>query len=147
MEGGGTERSLVVRRFINAWPGVACARARADASLTNTYWRLVRLDGEPVHAVEGRREPHLLLKKDEPRAARATVGCNQLTGGYTVAGETLTFTDPASTRMACPPPLDALERSLGEMLVKTRSWRIKGPTLELSDESGATLALLEAVFF
>ena len=49
--------------------------------------------------------------------------------------------------MACPPPLDVLEKSLGEVLAKTRHWRIKGHTLEFSDEYGAAIALFEAVYF
>lgn len=148
MEGAGTERAVVVRRFINVWPQEACERAMADSSLTNTYWRIVKIGEEPVHAVEGRREPHLVLRNVEGRqTVVATVGCNQMTGSYTFAGETLSFTEVASTTMACPPPLDALEKSLGEILAKTRRWRIKGPTLELSDESGAAVALFEAVHF
>lgn len=148
MEGKGTERAIVVRRFINVWPQQRCERAMADSSLTNTYWRIVKLGEEPVHAVEGRREPHLVLRKGEGRhTAVATVGCNHMTGSYTFAGETLRFTELASTKMACPPPMNELERHLGDMLAKVRRWRIKGPTLELSDESGKTVGLLEAVYF
>lgn len=147
MEGRGTERAVVVRRFINAWPNETCERAQADVSLTNTYWRVVRFGDEPVQAVSGRREPHLILRKGDGRqTVVATVGCNQLTGGYEVVGETLTFTDLAATKMACPPPLDDLEKNLADALAKTKRWRIKGPTLELSDEAGAVVALFEAVY-
>lgn len=148
MEGAGTERAVVVRRFINVWPQEACERAMADSSLTNTYWRIVKLGEEPVHAVEGRREPHLVLRKGEGRHTTvATVGCNHMTASYTLAGESLLLTEPTSTKMACPPPLDVLEQRLSEMFVKVRRWRIKGATLELSDEFSNTVGLLEAVYF
>ncbi len=147
-DGPGLEPSVVVRRFVNAWPGQRCERARANASLTNTYWRIVRLGGEPVGTTAGRREPHLVLQGEgERRRYRATVGCNQMMGGYTTEGETLTFAAGASTRMACPPPLDGLERRLGEALAKTVRWQVNASTLELFDATGAPVALFEAVYF
>lgn len=147
IEGAENERAVVVRRFINVWPQEACERAMADSSLTNTYWRIVKLGEEPVYAVEGRREPHLVLRKGKGRhTAVATVGCNHMTVRYALAGESLIFTEPTSTKMACPALLNALEQRLGEMFAKVRRWRVKGPTLELSDESGTTVGLFEAVY-
>jgi len=145
MEGGGTEATAVVKRFINVWPGETCERNRAEASLPNTYWRIVRLGTTEIHAAQGRREPHLLLRSGEPRFA-ATVGCNQLIGGYEVSGDTLGFSRAASTMMACPPPLDDHERQLGEVLAATVSWRIHGQALELFDKAGRALALFQAVY-
>jgi hypothetical protein len=49
--------------------------------------------------------------------------------------------------MVWPPALDELERTLGEVLEAVRRWRIKANTLELYDETGEPLALLEAVSF
>lgn len=148
MEGEGTEPSLVVQRFVHAWPDLTCERARADASLTNTYWRIVRLGQESVGVGEEGREPHLLLREDgEGARYGATVGCNQLGGAFTIDGEELAFGPAAATMMACQPPLDALERALGETLARTRGWRIEASTMELVDERGAPLALFEAVYF
>jgi heat shock protein HslJ len=48
--------------------------------------------------------------------------------------------------MACPPPLDGLERLLVSALDRTRSYRITAQTLELFDAEGHSLALLEAVY-
>jgi heat shock protein HslJ len=148
VDGDGLEPSVVVHRFVHAWPSQRCERAGASASLTNTYWRLVLLGREPVGATEGRREPHLLLRA-EGDAGRysATVGCNQLLGGYTVEGDTLAVTPAAATQMACPPPLDLLERKLGEALFRTARWQVNAQTLELFDQAGAPVALFEAVYF
>ena len=144
MEGSGAEPTAVVRRFINVWPGETCERNLADASLTNTYWRIVRLAGEKVGPVEGHREPHLLLSTES--RFRATVGCNQMVGGYHLDGQALTFGAAASTMMACPSPLDELERRLAETLEKTARWRINAQFLELEDSDGKAIALLQSVY-
>ena len=146
MEGEGTETAVVIRRFINAWPGQTCERARADASLVNTSWRIVRLGDTPVPVADGPREAHLVLAKEGQRTRyRATVGCNQLVGNADVSGPSLTFKPGAATQMACVPPFDALEKALSETLARTRRYAVTGGTLELLDESGRSLALLEAV--
>lgn len=144
LEGSGTEPTAVVRRFINVWPGETCERNLADAALTNTYWRIVRLGGETVGPVEGHREPHLLLSTEE--RFRATVGCNQMVGGYHLDGQALQFGAAASTMMACPPPLDGLERRLAETLERTARWRINAQFLELEDSDGKAIALLRSVY-
>jgi copper homeostasis protein (lipoprotein) len=147
MEGSGVERSVVVNRFIDARLNQRCERARADASLTNTYWRINSIDGHPVSSTNDRREPYLLLRRgDQRQTYAATIGCNQLVGSYTLAGEGIAFTRAAATLMACPPPLDTLEKRLGEALARTKRWRIKENTLEFLDDTGSQIALLEAVY-
>jgi heat shock protein HslJ len=147
MEGAGPVRTVVVKRFINAWPGQRCERARADASLANTYWRIVKLGDTAVRPDAGRREPHVLLRNAEGRGSyAATVGCNTLNGTFTVDDETIRFAAGAATLMACPPPLDALERRLGEVLAQAVRCRINASTLELYDAKRVPIALLEAVY-
>ena len=147
MEGEGVERTVLVTRFINAWPDQQCERAMAHAALANTYWRIVRLGAETVHAMPGTREPHLVLRNAGERGSyRATVGCNQLAGEYTVNEESIRFTSAAATSPPCPAPLDRLESALSETLAQARGWRITANTLELFDGAGAAVALLEAVY-
>jgi heat shock protein HslJ len=145
MEGDGTEATVVVTRFINVWPRQNCERSRADAALLNTYWRLVRLGDEATGAASGNREPHLILRGPVNRYT-ATVGCNSMTGGYELNGQSLRLSAGPTTLMACPPPLDAMEISLIGTLDRTRRYRIVAQTLELFDAEGASLALLEAVY-
>jgi heat shock protein HslJ/uncharacterized lipoprotein NlpE involved in copper resistance len=145
MEGGGTAWTVVVERFINVWPGETCERNRTDATLANTYWRLVKLGEEAVGTTPGRREPHLLLREDERRFS-ATVGCNQLIGAYEADDVSLRFHAAAATRMACPPPLGDLENRLLKALDVTAAWRIDGQFLELEDGDGRPKALLQAVY-
>ncbi len=144
-EGEGTEPTVVVGRFVDAWPGQRCERNPAAASLTDTYWRIVRIGDEEVPGSEGWREPHLLMRSSEPRFA-ATVGCNPMFGGFEASGETLSFQAVAMTMMACPPPLDQLERRFIDALEAAKRWRIAGHVLELLDAEGKPAALLEAVY-
>ncbi len=113
IDGQGAELTIVVHRFIIAWPQERCERAMADASLTNTYWRIVELENERLEVSQNQREPHLILKQvGEPRFS-GTVGCNQISGSYNVSGNTISFgKDAASTMMACVPPVDGYEKSL-----------------------------------
>ena len=148
MEGDGTQPTIIVQRYINVWPDMRCERAMADAPLTNTYWRIVRLGDETVTAAEGRREPHLLLRAEGDYGRyRATVGCNQIIGGYAIDGDSVRFTAGPTTLMACPPPLDELESALVQTLAETGRWQVMANTLELYDDTGAPLALFEAVYF
>jgi copper homeostasis protein (lipoprotein) len=65
MEGEGTERTLVIERFINVWPEQSCPRSQAQAELLETYWRIVRLGEEAVRTVGQWREPHLILRRGD----------------------------------------------------------------------------------
>jgi heat shock protein HslJ len=146
-EGAGSDADpmLMVDRFVGVWPGETCEGPAAKASLTNTYWKILRLGDTEVEAGEGRREPNLILREGDSRFT-ATVGCNQVTGGYRLDDDRLSFGLPAATMMACPPPLDDWERRLGEMLIRTAAWRIDGQTMELLDAGGEPLALFQAVY-
>jgi hypothetical protein len=48
--------------------------------------------------------------------------------------------------MVCPPPLDRLEQRLIAILETTATSRIDGQFLELEDEDGQPIALLQAVY-
>jgi heat shock protein HslJ len=137
---------LVVDRFIKVEPGESCPQLVSTASLTNTYWRIDSLMGAPVSAAENTREPHLVVMDGPEGRFHATVGCNQMIGSYTYEDGRLTFGRVASTMMACPPPLDAMERQLAEVLSATRQIRLEGDRLNLLDDTGAVLAELRAVY-
>lgn len=139
---------LVVERFSRFEPDRTC-EGRAGAALTDTYWRIREIAGMPVGVVEGRREPHLILRTTEPPDFRATVGCNTLRGRYALQGETLTlgFGDAATTMKACPEPLEAREQALRRSLSEVATWRVDGETLKLLDTAGSVVVEAEAVYF
>ena len=142
--GGRMVPKVLVERFVGIWPGESC-EAPGEASLTNTYWKILRLGQSELHTGEGLREPNLILREGTPRFT-ATVGCNQLLGGYTLEDDRLAFHSGPQTQMACPEPLDAWERQLEDVLSASAGWRIDGQTLELLDAGGNPLALLQAVY-
>ncbi len=116
------------------------------AKLMDTTWRILSLAGEPVSATDGKREPQLMLKSANGRDSwSATVGCNQMSGGVTVNGSGIAFKSGMSTLMACPPPLDVLEKQLGHSLMASTQWRIQGNRLELRDDAGVQTFLCEAI--
>lgn len=141
-EGLGTERSVTVRRFISAMPDQACEPPARNPSVANTCWRIIGIKGRRLSPFVGRQEPYLFLRSiDGRRSYGATIGCNQLTGTYMLTGEGIVLTGSAATLMACPPPLDTLEKELEEALARTRRWRVKEGTLEFMDETGAEMVV------
>ncbi len=145
MEGAGTEAAVIVERLVRLVPGETCNRPAASPTLRNTAWRIVTLGGEAIGADQGRREPSLLLSAAAPRFS-ATIGCNQMIGGFESSGDTLRFRSGPSTMMACPPPLDAQERALAAALSETATFRLEGTTLTLLGGGGHELATLEAAY-
>lgn len=142
---GPDRRSLVVDRFVQARPGMSCAPLRVPATLTGGYWRLDALAGEPVTGLADRRAPYLVLLEGETPRFAASVGCNQMAGSFSLEGEAISFGQAAMTMMACPPPLDNLERDLAAALSSVQSLRLVGDRLELVEGSGAAVVRLTAV--
>lgn len=140
----GDKDRIEVRKFTGVWPDETCEPRQSPASLTNTFWKILRLGSAEVVPTDETADPHLTLQESEMKFA-ATVGCNSMFGGFTVSGDRLTFSPPASTMMACQPPLDEWERQLSLVLIETAGWRIDGQALELTDADGGTLALFQAV--
>jgi heat shock protein HslJ len=145
LEDGATPRpALLVERFVTIAAQSACeAPSTGAASLENTYWKLTTLRGQPVVAPDRQREPHLILQPAQHRVS-GSGGCNRLSGGYTLAGDRLTFGRTAGTMMACVDSME-LERGFLDMLAVVARWRIDGQRLELIDSRGDVLARFEAV--
>ena len=60
-----------------------------------------------------------------------STGCNRYTAAYTVEGDSLEIGQVASTRMACPPPADAIETAYVEALGQVSAWRTEDDELVL----------------
>jgi putative lipoprotein len=116
--------------------------ASSSPSLTGTRWVVEAIRGEPVGPGAGGRSPDLTLEGSEPRA-HGFAGCNQFTGGYTLAGEQLSFGQMAMTMRACAEGM-AVEQSLAKALGETKGQRREGNKLLLLDGDGTTLVTLKA---
>jgi copper homeostasis protein (lipoprotein) len=140
----GPREHLIVERFERFWPRETCAReALSRASLLNTYWTPVEIDGEAVVLEAGQREPHFVLSAEGGQVHGST-GCNRITGGFEQDADSLRFQGLATTRMACPPAIARLETRFLEALNATTAHRVIGESLELRDASGQLRMRLEA---
>jgi heat shock protein HslJ len=110
--------------------------------LTNTYWKLIRLNNSPIAADQGQREAHLILQEKDRRVA-GSGGCNRIMGSYQLDGSRISFGKTASTMMACINMRNELV-FLGT-LDKIKGWTIDGNRLDLLDDAGQVLASFDAV--
>jgi len=124
----GEETTLVVERFVRAWPKKTCATMKT-ATLEDTYWALLELGGTPVDVETGDRAPFLELN-EKKQSAYGFGGCNRFFGSYESSGESLTFGALGATRMACPEGMDR-EQELFTVLGTVNRYEIDGRTLRL----------------
>ena len=123
--------------------GTAPSR-KPDASLTNTYWRLSELDGEPALLGAGEREVHMILTTEGNRI-KGFSGCNKFTGNYQMAESHLSFSQMASTHMACLEGMEQEQRFLSA-LEGTTQFKVCGDSLSLQSADGQLLVRFEAVY-
>jgi heat shock protein HslJ len=110
------------------------------ASLVDTEWTLVELDGAPAGKGAGGRAPTLLLTA-EGRLASGFAGCNRMSGTFELEGERLRIISLATTRMACAEGMELEQRYL-EALDEVREYRLTATGLDLLDD-GAVRARFE----
>lgn len=111
---------------------------------TETYWKLVELNGQPVPTLD--REPYLILKDADGRV-NGFGGCNGFSGGYTLDPATLriSFGQVVSTQMACAQGME-VEQAFHEVLRKADNYSLAGDHLTLNRARMAPLARFEAVY-
>jgi heat shock protein HslJ len=119
--------------------------ADMNTSLTETYWRLTELMGQPIVYADGaKKEMHIILKKEGNRVT-GNGGCNSFTGSYIVqAGNRISFSQLAATLMACV-NMDK-EKEFMDMLSTVDNYAIKGNILSLHKAKMAPLAKFESVY-
>jgi putative lipoprotein len=106
--------------------------------LTGTEWHVIAVRGE---AVEVAPLPEIAFFEEGRFAAWA--GCNRFSGGYSRDGASITVpATVAATMMACPPPLDTLEREMIDAMIAAAGLAFEGTSLVLSDASGAEVLRL-----
>jgi heat shock protein HslJ len=122
-------------------PSAASAEPPVTHELAGTRWVLTQLGSDPVVSAEGRPEQFITLDSSQQRVA-GNAGCNRLLGSYALEGDHLSFSQMATTRMACPDM--ERETALLKSLEATKSWRIDGAQLELLDAGANLLARFQA---
>ena len=125
----------------------ACSRKQTEstmkpnAAFENTRWKITAISGL---AQLPATDKEMFIRFFEGRFS-GNAGCNQMMGGYTLQGNTLKITGPASTMMACPPPLMESEKKFSEAIIKTDNYLVKGDHLQLRQGS-TVLAEFDAVY-
>jgi putative lipoprotein len=114
-----------------------------DASLTDTYWRLIEIDGQPATLGAGQRELHMVLTS-AGNHVRGFSGCNRFTGDYERNKSQLRFKPLAATRMACLEGMD-LEQHFLESLGEVVRFTLSGDSMALYSGDGRLILRFEAV--
>jgi heat shock protein HslJ len=138
--------SLILITFISI---ISCSSSNdkpvpPKASLTNTRWVLRVLNDKKIFTPEGGKEIFLTLNKDGNKA-NGTGGCNNFFSTFTENGSSLKFGPVASTEMFCQDKMDT-ESAFFKALGNTRTFKISGDNLFLSDSVKTVVAKLEAVY-
>ncbi len=129
-----TDLMLIMKRVASQPP---------QASLQNTYWKLVSLNGAAIELREGQREPHLILKQGD--RVQGFSGCNQFMGQFSQQASSLHFGPIAGTLRACVPSID-YERRFLQLLQGDVDWSIDGDQLKLINPANQTNARFKAVY-
>lgn len=86
------------------------------ASLNGSHWRLVKIDDQPVPQTNGDRAPRVTFIDG---ILAANVGCNGMSGGYTLEGNVIRVGGLRSTMMACEREVMVREMRTAEILSTT----------------------------
>ena len=117
---------------------------KPDASLTNTYWKLIELNGQTAELGAGNRELHMVLTTEGNRV-QGFSGCNKFTGNYQQGDTQLHFKPLASTRMACITGMEQEKRFLDALGYVVR-FALSGESLSLYDRHDQLILRFESVY-
>jgi heat shock protein HslJ len=117
-------------------------KADADQGLTEKYWKLLELYGNPI--TPGAKEAHIIFKM-EGNQFNGNAGCNSFAGTYELKGpDRLTIVNPVATMMMC---LDMeTETNFLKVLKMVDSYAVRNDTLSLHRARMAPLARFVAVY-
>jgi heat shock protein HslJ len=110
-------------------------------TLTNTYWKLLSIDGVDVVTAEGAREAHLILRPDFRVIGFG--GCNNFSGTWLEEEDQLSIGPLMSTLMACDEA--AYERDLLANLNGRIFADIEGEILTVLGSNGSEM-IFQAVY-
>ncbi len=100
--------------------------------LENTTWTAIGIDG---NTLETDRRPEIQFA--EGGAFGGSGGCNRFSGQAEISGEMLAFPDNmAATLMACPPPMEEVEREFFGALQRVTRFTVSGDSLVFLDDAG-----------
>ncbi|MDG5500189.1 YbaY family lipoprotein [Marinobacter sp. BGYM27] len=113
----------------------AAAAAPGQVKMTETFWKLVELNGNAIKNDVGVRakEINIVLHEEGTRAV-GFAGCNNFSGSYTLSGNDISFGALISTQMACLAGMD-VEDSYLKMLQETTHFKQERGVLTFFNDS------------
>ncbi len=117
---------------------------KPDAGLTNTYWKLIELEGQPVLPGANQRELHMVLAAEGNKVSGFS-GCNRFMGGYEQSEGQLQFGLLASTMMACMEGMEQERLFLGA-LARAKRFNISGENLVMYSDEEQLVLRFESVY-
>lgn len=114
----------------------------ANAELQDTYWKLILLKETEVKDGGSQREAHIIFGAEN--RVSGSDGCNNYMGTYTMAGQDLTLSQMASTKMACEPGAEQ-PQAFSDALAAVASYNVHSDQLELRNAEGTVIARFKAV--
>ena len=127
-------------------PTPPTSMSQQTAGITNKYWKLVTLEGQPVTMAPGQEREAYFMLKDSSRVV-GFGGCNVLNGRYELneSQRRLRFTNLLTTLRACPGP--DTEPAFLQVLNQADNYTVQADTLRLNVGRRAPLAVFHAVYF
>ena len=131
-----------MRNLPRAGPAILAVLVTAGAAwaqgVENRAWVAERIGGQPI---SGDTRSSITIADGK---VTGSGGCNRLMGTVAVSGDRIAFTGLATTRMACPAPVMAQEKTFLDALTAARTFRLEAGLLSLHDAAGNELARLQA---
>lgn len=113
--------------------------------ITNKYWKLITLEGQPVKMAPGQEREAYFMLRDSSRVT-GFGGCNGIGGTYTLqAGQRIRFSNMLGTLRFCQGVES--EAPFLEVFNLTDNYSLSGDTLTLNVGRRAPLAVFHAVYF
>lgn len=130
----GENKLIPVHRSITAARAGQYSLTKNSNDITNRYWRLIKLNDNPVILRDHpRKVPHLIFLSTE-NTVIGNGACNNFRGTYeTTANNAISFSPLAATKMACMENMD-VENQLLKNLMEVSSYQVSGDSLFLFND-------------
>ena len=139
-------KAAVKKESVQAVTGLAVVSVNPLASLSNTYWKLMAIDGEEVVMGEKQQREAFFQLNDADASLKGFAGCNQFSGAFNVNGNDLSFGPIAATRKACAEGMER-EADFFQILDSTAYYSIHEHDLTLLNHAKKPIALFQAQYF
>lgn len=115
----GAALALVLSLLLTACTDGGGGAGKKPANLAGSVWVAEEIAGTPVTG-----DKPITLRFDADGSASGRGGCNSYGGTYTLAGDALSFSPLAATRMACAPDVMDQEQRYFDALAKVTRYAV-----------------------